>query len=119
MFLSRCGGKLRVAARDSELLWSFGGNSGFISCCSTGPRVTLGLWWGIQCAYPVAVGLSLELSRGNSSLAGMCRMAPVLQQCVGGYSLVLAWIFSIAVVRVNSVFVVGLIFSSFCVQGSL
>ena len=46
-------------------------------------------------------------------------MAPVLQQCVGGYSLVLAWIFSIAVVRVNSVFVVGLIFSSFCVQGSL
>jgi len=31
VFLLRCGGKLGVEVRDSELLWSFGGNSGFIS----------------------------------------------------------------------------------------
>ena len=103
IFLSRCDGKLGVAAKDSELLWSFVGNSGFILCCSAGPRVTIELWWGMQCASQVAVGLSLELPRGNSSLAGMCRMASVLQQSVGGYSLVLAWIFSLVVVGVNSV----------------
>ena len=65
VFLSRCGGKLGVAARDSELLWSFGGNSGFISCCSVGSRVALELWWGMQCASPVVVGLSIELTRGQ------------------------------------------------------
>ena len=82
MFLSRCGGKLGVEARDSELLWSFGGNSGFILCCSVGPRITLELWWGMQCASPVVVELSLELSSGQlvssrdvqdgSCLAAMC-----------------------------------------------
>ena len=119
VFLLRCGGKLGIATRDLDLLWSFGRNSGFISYCSMGPRVTLELWWGMQCDSPVVVRLSLELSRSNSSLAGMCRMAPVSQQCVGGYSLFLAWIFSLVVVGVNSVFVVDSIFSSCAVQDSL
>ena len=73
----------------------------------------------MQCAYRITVWLPLELSRGDLSLAGVCRMAPVLWQCVGSYSLVLAWIFSLVVVGVNSVFVVGLIFSSCAVQDSL
>ena len=93
MFLSRCGGKLGVAARDSELLWSFGGNSGFILCCSVGPRITLELWWGMQCASPVVVELSLELSSGQLVSSRDVQDAPVLWQCVGSYSLVLAWIF--------------------------
>ena len=46
-------------------------------------------------------------------------MTPVLWQCVGGYSLVLAWIFSLVVVRINSVLVVGSIFFSSGVQDSL
>ena len=32
-------------------------------CYRVGPRVTLELWWGMPCASPVVVGLSLELSR--------------------------------------------------------
>ena len=92
----------------------------FLSTFSAGPRVTLEPWLGKQCAYRIAVQLPMELSRGDLSLAGVCRMAPVLRQCVGSYSLVLAWIFfSLVVVRVNSVLMGGWIFSSCGIQDSL
>ena len=65
----------------------------FLSTFSAGPRVTLEPWLGKQCAYRIAVQLPMELSRGDLSLSEMCRMAPVLCQCVGGDLLVLAWIF--------------------------
>ena len=38
----------------------------------------------------LVLGPPLELYWGDSSLAGMFRVAPVLLQCVRGYSLVLA-----------------------------
>ena len=49
------------------------------------------------------MGPPLELYWGDSSLAGMFRVASVLLQCVGGYSLVLARDYSLLVVRVDSV----------------
>lgn len=53
----------------------FGGNSGFISCCSVGSRVTLRGVVGDAVCSPVVMGLSIELSRGQLVSAGMCRMA--------------------------------------------
>ena len=49
---------------------------------------------GTQGSFRVAAGPPLELSWGDSSLAGMCRVEHFLLQCAGGYSLVLAWDFS-------------------------
>ena len=62
------------------------------------------------------MGPPLELYWGDSSLAGMFRAAPVLLQCVGGYSLVLARDYFLLVVGVNSIGVVGSILSSCGVQ---
>ena len=45
--------------------------------------------------------------------------SPVLLQCVGGWSLVLTFVFSLVVFRVNSVVVVGSILSSCGVSSSL
>ena len=58
----------------------------------------------------------LEFPQGSSSLAAMCRVAPALLQCVGGYSLVLARDYFLLVVGVNSIGVVGSILSSCGVQ---
>ena len=65
------------------------------------------------------MGPPLELYWGDSSLAGMFRVASVLLQCVGGYSLVLARDYSLLVVGVNSIGVVGSILSSGGVQAPL
>ena len=43
-------------------------------------------------------------------------MAPLLLQFPSGYSLVLAWVFTLVVVGVNSVVVVGLILFNCVVQ---
>lgn len=75
---------LSVELGDSETLLSCGGNSGFLSSFSAGTRVTLEPCWEMQCAYQIAVWLPVELSRVDSTIAGMCKMAPVLWQCVGG-----------------------------------
>ena len=60
-----------------------------------------------------------ELSCVDSSLAGMCSMASLLLQFPSGYSLVLAWVFTLVVVGVNSVVVVGLSLSNCDVQDPL
>ena len=65
------------------------------------------------------MGPPLELYWGDSSLAGMFRVASVLLQYVGGYSLVLARDYSLLVVGVNSIGVVGSILSSCGVQTPL
>ena len=68
-------------------------NSGFHSRC--GGELGFLLNWGVtQGSSQLVVGHPFEFSWGNSSLAGMCRVAPFLLQCAGGYSLVLAWDFS-------------------------
>ena len=41
----------------------------------------LSSWGGTQCSSGLVVGPHLELSWGDSSLGGMCRVAPVLLQC--------------------------------------
>ena len=84
------------------------GNSGFLSCLG-----------GTQGSSQLVVGPSLELYWGDSSLAGVFRVVPMLLQCMGGYSLVLARDYSLFVVRVNSVVVVGSILSSRGVQAPL
>ena len=76
-------------------------------------------WGGTQGSSRLAVGPPLMLPWGNSSLAGMFRVAPVLLQCVGGYSLVLTRDYCLLVVGVNSVVVVGSILSSCGVQAPL
>ena len=96
-FLSSCSGKLGIPL---ELLpFSCGGNSVFLSNYSVelrrGGELGFLLSWGVtQGSSPLVVGHPFEFSWGNSSLAGMCRVAPFLLQCAGGYSLVLAWDFS-------------------------
>ena len=84
------------------------GNSGFLSCLG-----------GTQGSSQLVVGPPLELYWGDLSLAGMFRVVPVLLQRVGGSSLVLARDYSLFVVRVNSVVVVGSILSSCGVQAPL
>ena len=59
------------------------------------------------------------MSWGDSSLSGVCRVAPVLLQYVCGYLLVLTWGFSLVEVGVNSVVLVGSILSSCGVQAPL
>lgn len=67
------------------------------------------------------VGPPVEFSWGDSSLAGMCRVAYCLVALTGDCSLVLTRNYSIIVVAVNSVVVVGegLVFPSGGVQASL
>ena len=67
---------------------------------------------GTQGFSQISVGPPLKLSWGDSSLAGMCRVAPILLQCVGSYSLVLAWVCTLALIGVNSVVVVCKLLSS-------
>ena len=60
-----------------------------------------------------------KLSWVDSSLVGMCSIAPLLLQFSCGYSLVLAWVLTLVVVGVNSVVVVGMILSNCDVQAPL
>ena len=87
-----------------------------------GHRVPLEPWQGtrdfsqvggsVQGSSRVAMGPPVNFPWGISSLAGMCRVDSVLLQCVGAYSLVLAWVFTLEMVGVNSVIMVCLILSS-------
>ena len=88
-----------------------------------GVRVPLDSWWGTQFSYQVGGGATYGSSHvvlgppfvmfwDDWSLVGMCRLASLLLQCVGDCSLVLAWDFSLDMVRVNSVVVVSSIPSS-------
>ena len=119
-FLSCCSGKLGIPL---ELLpFSCGGNSVFLSNCSVelrrGGELGFLLSWGVtQGSSPLVVGHPFEFSWGNSSLAGMCRVAPFLLQCAGGYSLVLAWDFSSCVQ--GQLCSYGVFDSSFGVQAPL
>ena len=95
MFLSNCSVELRR-----------GGELGFL------------LSWGVtQGSSRLVVGPPLEFPWGNSSLAGMCRVAPFLLQSVCGYSLVLAWDFSSCVQ--GQLCSYGVFDSSFGVQAPL
>ena len=132
--LSNCSGELgvplelwqdtqgfsRVAAGDSELLSSWGGTLGI-------PSV---LRWGTLSLSPVGGTEFLSICSGASShvvlrqlvssrdvLGGSCFFFFFFfWQYWGGYSLVLTWIFTLAVVGINSVFVIGWILSSCGVQ---
>ena len=100
----------------------------FLSSCSIGLTVPLEPWWGTQDSSRVG-GYSGFLSTcgGASSQVVLGRLvssrdvqsASCLFPILGGYSLVLAWDFSIVVVGVNSVVVVGLVLSTGVVQTPL
>ena len=64
-----------VAAEYSQLLLSCGGNSGFLSSCSTGLRVPLEPWWGTQSSSLVGGYSGFLLScRGASSRVVLGRL---------------------------------------------
>ena len=65
-------------------------NSGFHLRCG-GELGLLSSWEVTQGSSRLVVGPPLEFPWGNSSLVGMCKVAPFLLQCASGYSLVLAW----------------------------
>ena len=121
-------GSCQVSAGDSELLYCFGGTSEFLSSCSMGHRVPLEPWrgtWGssrvggsVQGSSRVPMGPPVDFSWGISFLAVMCRVGSVLLQCMGAYSLVLAWVFTTEMVRVNFVAVCSIL-SSCGVQAPL
>ena len=92
---------LRVAVEDSGLHLSHGRELNFFS--------SWGATHGSSC---VVMGPPLMMSWGDWPIVGMCRLASLLLQCAGDCSLVLAWDFSLDMVRVNSVVVVSSIPSS-------
>ena len=86
-----------------------------------GLRVPLELWWefsfllklgGYTWFLLCCDGASSHDVLGRLASLGMCRLASLLLQCVGDYSLVLAWDFSLDMVGVNSVVMVSSILSS-------
>ena len=80
---------------------------------SRGRKLTFLLKLGaIHGSSHVVLGLPLVMSWGNWCLVGMFRLASLLLQCAGDYSLVLTWNFSLDMFRVNSVAVVGSILCS-------
>ena len=80
-----------------------------------GNSVFLSSWGGCYIWFlssHVVLGPPLVMFWDDWSLVGMCRLASLLLQCAGDCSLVLAWDFSLDMVRVNSVVVVSSIPSS-------
>ena len=85
---------LRVEVQDSGLHLSHGGELNFLLKLG-------GYTWFLLCCD----GASSHDVLGRLASLGMCRLASLLLQCVGDYSLVLAWDFSLDMVGVNSVVV--------------
>ena len=104
MFFSSCGGKW-VSSRMAT------GNLGFLLSCNGKLGFSLELQLGCQTSSRVVLW---QLISSRDVQGGSCLVA-----MLGGCSRILAWDFSILVLGVNSVVVVGLILSSDGVQTPL
>ena len=59
-----------------------------------GNSIFFSSWGATYGSSHVVLGPPIVMSWGDWSLVGMCRLAFLLLQCAGDYSLVLAWDFS-------------------------
>ena len=94
ILLSTCRGELRVLLELQQGNWvslklhrgtlaplELGLETQASMLVATGISGFYSSWGGTQDSFQLAVGPPLVLSWGNSSLARMCRVAPVLLQC--------------------------------------
>ena len=103
-------GSSQVVAWDTEFHSSHGRELGVPLELGGVFRVHLKLPWGLLSTSPGTSCLVQGCSGGGGS---------VLLQCVGAYSVVLAWVFTLDIVGVNSVVVVCSGFTSCGVQAPL